>query len=228
MQSIAESTIGKVIKRHKLYYQKTGRIYHDPSIKRQATVKRLRVKRSPRHEDFGHIISDTVERVTDGVKDYFYNAIDAKLKFAFTLNYKRLNSRNMKDFYERFTTIYPLRSRTGRTTTVLRIREEFDSALRKEQIPHLFSYPRCPKINSIIERYNRTLQEEFIDNHLDIIHDKPLFHLHLAEYLVFYNTKRIHKSLGKMTPIDYLIQKGGMSHLYGTYTFCSKNLLYML
>lgn len=218
LKSIAESTIGKVIKRHKLYYQKTGRIYHDPSIKRQATVKRLRIKRSPRHEDFGHIISDTVERVTDGVKDYFYNAIDAKLKFAFTLNYKRLNSRNMKDFYERFTTIYPLSIKDWQNDNGSENQGEFDSALRKQQIPHLFSYPRCPKINSIIERYNRTLQEEFIDNHLDIIHDKPLFHLHLAEYLLFYNTKRIHKSLCKMTPIDFLIQKGGMSHLYGTYT----------
>lgn len=36
---------------------------------------------------------------------------------------------------------------------------------------HLFSYPRCPKINACIERYNRTIQEEFIDNHLDIIGD---------------------------------------------------------
>ena len=82
LMSISESTIGKVIKRNKFLYQKTGRIYHDPSIKRPLHQKRLRVKRSLRHEDFGHIIADTVEPVTDGVKDYFYNAIDAKLKFA--------------------------------------------------------------------------------------------------------------------------------------------------
>ena len=60
--------------------------------------KRLRVKHPPKPEDFGYIVSDTVERVTDGIKDYFYSAIDAKLKFALTLNYKRLTSRNMKDF----------------------------------------------------------------------------------------------------------------------------------
>jgi hypothetical protein len=40
------------------------------------------------------------------VKDYFYSAIDAKLKFALTLNYKRLTSRNMKDFYRRFRSVY--------------------------------------------------------------------------------------------------------------------------
>jgi transposase InsO family protein len=218
IKTIAESTIGKVIKRHKLFYQKTGRVYHDPSIKRQPKEKRLRVKRSPRHEDFGHIIADTVERVTDGVKDYFYNAIDAKLKFALTLNYKRLNSKNMKDFYERFCALYPLRIKDWQTDNGSENLGEFDKTLQKANIPHLFIYPRCPKINSIIERYNRTIQEEFIDNHLDIIHDKPLFHQQLAEYMVFYLTMRIHKSLDKMTPVDYLIEKGGMSHLYGTYT----------
>lgn len=218
LKTIAESTIGKVIKRHKLFYQKSGRVYHDPSIKRPIHQKRLRIKRSPRHEDFGHIIADTVERVTDGVKDYFYNAIDAKLKFALTLNYKRLNSKNMKDFYERFSGIYPLQIKDWQTDNGSENLGEFDKALQKANIPHLFIYPRCPKINSIIERYNRTIQEEFIDNNLDIIHDKSLFHQSLAEYMVFYLTKRIHKSLNKMTPVDYLIKKGGMSHLYGTYT----------
>lgn len=218
LKTISESTIGKVIKKHNLFSQKTGRIYHDPSIKRPERQKRLRVRRSPRHEDFGHIISDTVQRVTDGVKDYFYSAIDAKLKFALTINYKRLNSKNMKDFYARFRAVYPLGIKDWQTDNGSENLGEFDKALRKTDIPHLFIYPGCPKINSIIERYNRTIQEEFIDSHLDIIHDKVLFYQHLAEYMVFYLTKRIHKSLDKMTPVDYLIKKGGMSHLYGTYT----------
>ncbi|BCB96663.1 hypothetical protein JZK55_15850 [Dissulfurispira thermophila] len=85
-------------------------------------------------------------------------------------------------------------------------------------VPHLFSYPRCPKINAHIERYNRTIQEEFIDNHVDIIHDKRLFHQQLADYLIFYNTKRIHKSLNKKTPIQFIIEKGGMSQKSLSYT----------
>jgi transposase InsO family protein len=227
LRSISESTIGKVITRHKLFFQKTGRVYHDPSIKRNPKEKRLRVKRSPRHQDAGHILSDTVVRITDGVTDYFYNAIDAKQKFALTLNYKRLNSKNMKDFFERFRAVYPLTIKDWQTDNGPENLGEFDMALKKANIPHLFIYPRCPKINSIVERYNRTIQEEFIDNHLDIIHDKPLFHQHLAEYMVFYLTKRIHKSLDKLSPIDYLIKKGGMSHLCGTYTAycCSRPLV---
>lgn len=130
LRSISESTIGKVIKRHKLFYQKAGRIYHDPSRKQPQQQKRLRVKRSPRHEDFGHIIADTVERVTDGVKDYFYNAIDAKLKFALSLNYKRLNSKNMKDFYNRFRALYPLQIKDWQSDNGAENLGEFDKGPR--------------------------------------------------------------------------------------------------
>ena len=46
--SISESTIGKVIKRHKFFFQKSGRIYHDPNsawaTKDRTKTKRLRVK----------------------------------------------------------------------------------------------------------------------------------------------------------------------------------------
>jgi len=111
MNSISESTIGNIIKRYKFFFQKSGKIYHDPNskwaqkkVKRQ---KRLRVKHPPKPTEFGVILSDTVKRITDGVTDYFYSAIDAKLKFVLTIPYKRLTSRNMKDFYHRFKRVYP-------------------------------------------------------------------------------------------------------------------------
>jgi hypothetical protein len=46
-----------------------------------------------------------------------------------------------------------------------------------------YSFNDLTSINSIIEGYNRTLQKEFIDNYLDVIHDKYLFHKHFAEYM---------------------------------------------
>jgi len=55
----------------------------------------------------------------------------------------------------------------------------------------------------------------------------PEFSQHLAEYVLFYLKKRIHQSLDKMTPVDYLIKKGGMSHLYGTYTVHEKVTIHM-
>ncbi|MGQ9638765.1 MAG: hypothetical protein ACUVT6_13400 [Thermodesulfobacteriota bacterium] len=72
-------------------------------------------------------MSDTVARVTDGVKDYFYSAIDARLKFALTLNYKRLTSREMKDFYRRFKEVYPLAIKSWQSDNGAENLGEFDA-----------------------------------------------------------------------------------------------------
>lgn len=222
IKTVSESTIGNIIKRHKMFHQKAGKVYHNPNSKwalnQVQKKKRLRVKHSPKPEDFGYILSDTVVRLDQGLRNYYISAIDAKLKFALTLNYKRLTSRNMKDFYHRFRSVYPGTVKTWQTDNGSENLGEFDEVLALDQIPHYFSYPHCPKIQTYIERYNRTIQEEFIDNNLDIIDDRALFNQKLSEYLIWYNTRRPHKSLGLKSPLQYLIEKGGMSQKYLTYT----------
>jgi transposase InsO family protein len=222
LKTVSESTVGNIIKRHKLFHQKAGRVYHDPNsawaqdrVNRKA---RLRARHSPKPENFGYILSDTVVRLDMGLRNYYISAIDAKLKFALTLNYKRLTSRNMKDFYHRFKSVYPGTIHTWQTDNGSENLGEFDEVLTADQIPHYFSYPHCPKIQTYIERYNRTIQEEFIDNNLGIIDDRVLFNQKLSEYLIWYNTKRPHKSLGLKSPLQYLIEKGGMSQKSLTYT----------
>ena len=220
--TISASTIGNIIKRNHFFFQKQGKVYHDPASKwaqnKTKKKKRLRIKHSPKPADYGHILSDTVERITDGVKDYFMSAIDARMKFALTLNYKRITSKNMKDFYQRFKSVYPGTIRIWQSDNGSENLGEFDKKLGKDGIPHLFIYPRCPKINTFIERYNRTLQEEFIDYHTDIIHDKKLFFQKLADWNVYYDCDRRHHSLGLKSPLQYLIENGGMSQKSLTYT----------
>jgi len=221
IKPISVSTIGKIIKRHNFFFQPQGRVYHNPDSKwathPRKKKKRLRVRYSPKVKDFGHIISDTVEQVTDGVKDYFISAIDIRVKFALTLPYKQLNSSNMKDFYEHFKQVYPLTIRDWQSDNGLENLGEFDEQLSRDGIPHYFSYPKCPRINSFIERYNRTLEEEFIYNHLDIIHDKELFSKALADYLIYYNIQRPHKSLGMRAPLQLLVSEGKMSQMCVTH-----------
>ena len=50
---------------------------------------------------------------------------------------------------------------------ILRLLGSLDEYLKKRNIKHNFIYPRCPKINGFVERANRTLQEEFINLHLN-------------------------------------------------------------
>ena len=218
---IKESTIGKVIKRNKLFYQKQGKIYHNPNFKYASSrhkTKRLRIRYAPKHKDMGHLQMDTIMRFQDGIKYYLYTAIDTKGKFAFCLPYKTLTSSNTLDFYQKSVQIIPYKILSVQTDNGLEFLGFFDAYLQRRGVPHVFTYPRCPKINGVVERFNRSIQEEFIDFNLEYLEDPKLFSSKLANYLLFYNCTRIHKSLGNITPMAYLVQKGVMSEKSVTYT----------
>ena len=216
------SKIGRIIKRNTLFYQvkrsgyNDGRHFYKKRIKR----KRDRVKYAPKHKDLGHIQMDTIMRIEDGIRYYLYTAIDISGKFALTLPFKTLTSKNTVDFFEKLTSIIPYEVVSVQTDNGLEFLGMFEEHLSKKLIKHLFTYPRCPKINGCVERFNRTIQEEFVDPNLDLIHNQKEFQKKLSEYLIFYNTKRVHQSLNYETPLDYLIQKGGMSEKYRTRTNC--------
>ncbi len=220
LPKMSSSTIGKVIKRNNLFFQKTERTYHNPNsgFACNQKKKRLRMRYSPKPTEYGHILSDTVERITDGVRDYFISAIDAKMKFALTLRYKRLTAANMLDFYERFKSLYPETVRVWQSDNGSENLGVFEQQLKADNIPHYFIYPRCPKIDAFIERYNRTVQEEFIDFNLDSIHDHHAFGELLTEWNVYYNTKRRHHSLRLRSPLEAFVEDTGMSHMCVTYT----------
>lgn len=220
LESISESTIGKVITRHHLFFQKSGKIYHDPNSKYSDRTRktRLRAKRARKPQDFGHIQSDVVEILEHNVKRYLFSAIDIRMKFALTVVYERNTSENNTDFFEKFKSVFPIPIQSWQTDNGSENLGHFESHLEQERVPHFFTYPRCPKINGCIERYNRTIQEEFVQC-CDILPNDPAFQHALGEYLLFYNTLRVHKSLGLQTPLDFFLSQGGMSNMLVTRTY---------
>jgi putative transposase len=220
--SLAVSTIGKVIHRNQLF-PKPGKVYHDPNsgwAKNKATRrgKRVRVRYAPKPEELGYLQLDTVERVLDRLKVYFYSGVDVKGKFAFSLPYRERTSGNTVDFFQKFVQVYPIPIQDVQTDNGSEFLGEFETYLAKNQIPHHFTYPRCPKVNGCIERYQRTLSEEFLQVHEFAIRQPREFHLHLADYLVFYNCERVHQSLALQTPLTYLLAKGALSKMSVTRT----------
>jgi transposase InsO family protein len=218
---ISESTIGKIIKRHKFFHQRSGRVYHCPGRGMKdprSKPKRLRVTHAPRHREFGHFQADSSVKFMDGIRRYMISAIDSALKFSFSSCYSQLTSRAAKDFLSRLEMVYPLPIRSLQTDNGAEFLGEFDTYLKHKGIPHFFTYPRCPKINGCIERFNRTLKEEFINNNLHLIDDLPRFREKLVDYLIFYNTERPHKTLGLKSPLDYLISQGATSKMFATRT----------
>jgi putative transposase len=225
---ISASTIGRVISDNKCFYQKAGRMYHNPShkwAKQRKRIKRQRQKYAPKPNSFGHIEMDTLVKFIDGMKVYLITAIDVKLKFSFAQAYTRLNSKNALDCFEKLQLVYPFSIHTVQTDNGLEFQGELDNYLKKKQIKHLFTYPRCPRINGVVERFNRTLKEDFLNSNLHLVSRPKLFHRKLMNYLLFFNTKRPHQSLGQRSPLGYALEEGYLSQMYWTSTKGCKNNL---
>ena len=67
------------------------------------------------------------------------------------------------------------------------------------------TFPRTPKINAHCERFNRTVQEEFLDYQEELLFtDLAAFNERLFEWLGWYNLERPHHALALRTPINVI------------------------
>ena len=61
-------------------------------------------------------------------------------------------------------------------------------------------------MNAKIERYNRTVREEFVDYHLDDLgYDIASFNYQLKDWTIWYNTERPHFTLNLKSPMRALL-----------------------
>jgi transposase InsO family protein len=55
----------------------------------------------------------------------------------------------------------PIQDKEGQNDNGRENLREVVEKLKEDKVRQLFSYPRCPKINGYVERFNRTLREKF-------------------------------------------------------------------
>ena len=64
-------------------------------------------------------------------------------------------------------------------------------------------------MNAHVERFNRTISDDFIGLNKGLLRDEASeFNKKLIDWLIRYNTERLHWSLNLQSPIDYLINNG--------------------
>lgn len=224
IDKVSESLIGKIIKRNNYFFYKTGKVYHDPSKGRRKNKKKKKrlssnyISKSP-----GELIQiDTIVTFDMGLKRYTLTAIDIYSRFGFALTYKSLSSKIALDFFLRLKHVFPGTIDSVKTDNGLEFHKLFDQYLEDNNITHYFSYPRSPKSNAYVERFNRTIQEEFLYQNLEYIDDTTIFNQKLIEYLIFYNTVRPHYGINMMTPMGLITSinlSTKESHMCVTYTW---------
>lgn len=98
--------------------------------------------------------------------------------------------------------------------------KDFKEACRVLKLPQWYSRPHTPKDNPVLERFNRTIQEEFVTM-IDIgLENIPFFNKRLLDWLIEYNNVRPHETLDYLTPLEYIdlhpTQVSPMSSSYTT------------
>ena len=206
---LSSSTVGRILndmKRQKLlpdrkklsFFARTGNLIERKPHK---IKKKLRSKG---HEG-GLVKADSIVRFTNGIKRYIVTAIDREGKFAFAYAYKNHSSDSATDFMKKFKSVAPVSLTHVQTDNGSEFAKHFDIYLEKNGIVHFHTYPRCPKQNSEIERFNRTLSDAFIKQNRNLLaYDIEAFNDKLMDWLLWYNTRRPHWSLGLVSPLRYI------------------------
>lgn len=129
------------------------------------------------------------------------SAIDYRSQFAFSYGYKTLSSASATDFLVKLRQVAPFDVIRVQTDNGAEFHKHFHAAIEQLTITHFWSYPRSPKMNAKIERYNRTVQEEFVDWYQpELTEDLADCNSQLMDWLIWYNAERPHWSLRLTAP----------------------------
>ena len=161
---------------------------------------------------------DTVVKFACGIK-YIITAVDIKTRYSFALAYAKHDSASAKDFFKKLEQAFPYAIRAAQTDNGSEFHRYFRDYLKQGKIKHYWNYPGKPYRNGHIEKYNRTIQEEFVDWHEVLLENLGRFNQKLVDWLLWYNTKRRHWGLNLISPVDYLIKNNFVSRMCWTTSY---------
>jgi len=228
VRPVSESTVGRII--HDL--KARGRLPRSNRVTLNGRTGRLWT-REPKHlkklrrKGFipampGDLVQmDTVAVFAAGIRRYLFTAIDVHTRFAFAYAYKTNSSANGDDFLGKFLTVAPFVTRRVQTDNGSEFAKHFATACQKHGLTHFFNYPRHPRSNAHLERFNRTIREQCVDQNIDYLDDTANLNQRLLDYLLWYNTEKPHRGIGNLPPLRYYVDSFlplHQSNMYWTLT----------
>lgn len=201
------STIGRLISDLgglRLFPQK---VTHFGKIK---PLKRRKILRKPK--DFqaaypGHCVAlDTIERPVWGRRRYVITFEDLYTRFGFAWSTTSHASAAASEFFVLCLKVFPFPVAFVLTDNGSEFAKHFSEELKKLHLAHYHTYPKTPKMNSHCERFNRTIQDEFVDFHTSDLNEPAVFNRKLMDYLIWYNTERVHWAFqNRLSPLQFIL-----------------------
>jgi transposase InsO family protein len=187
--------------------------------------KRQKFKRYPIHCPAGDLQGKSAERGSFHIditevqtaegKLYLFVGIDRTSKFTVTQLVEKADRKTAWEFLQHMLEVVPYQVHTILTDNGIQFAEQsrnrntgysrpmrFDMICEANGIEHRLTKPNHPWTNGQIERMNRTIKDATVkrfhyDNHEQL-------RLHLADFIAAYNFARRLKTLGGLTPYEYI------------------------
>jgi len=203
-EEISTWKVERVIRRYKLY--------RDQNKAEKSARKRARARQKPKRRITQLVKEgrpcflfqlDTIVIYWNSLKRYILTAVDHASKLGYARMYRNRSSRSATDF------LYRLRYLVGQPIENLQTDNgsefawEFERATARLGIQRYFSRVKTPKDNSEIERFNQTVEYEWLYNS-NLSLDPEELNPGLTEWLIEYNFNRPHQSLGYLAPVEYI------------------------
>ncbi|BCD62733.1 transposase [Nitratiruptor sp. YY08-26] len=197
----SESTIGRIIakapdKMRIFPYRIDTKGRVKPKKKKQKNRKPKNLKSKP----FELWAVDTIQIVSNGIKRYILTMIDPLTRIAFAVAIPSKRAKHtayaLEALIDGITSIKQKRKLAILSDNGSEFKKEFDALLEQKGFTHYWTYPKGPQMNAHNERFNITIQEQFIQYYEDVLFtDLQEFNKKLAKWLIDYNTKIPHYSL---------------------------------
>ncbi len=200
------STVGRLIKDLgglRIFPQKVS---HFGKVKKANRQKVLRKPKNFKALYPGHCVAfDTIERFVHGCRRYIITFEDVYSRFSFAWSTTSHGSKAAEEFFGFCQMVFPIPFTFVLTDNGSEFKKHFSERLRTLHLEHYHTYPRTPKMNAHVERFNRTIQEEFVDYHAHLLMEPDAFNVALMEYLVWFNAERPHYGLRLQSPLQFLL-----------------------
>lgn len=149
-------------------------------------------------------VDTVILTISSGGYRYLLTAIDEVSKLAYARLYTTHSSKQATDFLNRLMYLTQNRIINLHHDNGSEFKKDFETACKALKLPQWYSRTHTPKDNPVLERFNRTIQEEFVDFTDVDPGDLNDFNNKLLDWLIEYNNIRPHQTLAYQTPLEYI------------------------
>lgn len=219
-EKISTWKIERVIRKHQLYFDKAFYLKNQAKRQKKRLKPKVLITNFNKKRELGFLWHvDCIILWWYGVKRVIFTALEDISKITFARVYSTNSSKNAKDFLERIIYLANGKIDNIHQDNGSEFAGLFEKACQELSILQIYSRVKTPQDNACLERFNWTVQDEWLSKSEVGLDDINRVNIDLANWLVEYNSIRPHENLDYLTPIQYAERNFNVLPMWSACTF---------